>query len=335
MTETVVDQDVSQPGTLQSPDEITSCARRVLEVEAEGLSALARALPQDFPRAVTLILGTTGRVVVSGIGKSGHVGTKIAATLASTGTPSLFLHPSEASHGDLGMITGQDVLVLISNSGETAELGDLLAYARRFAIPLIGISRRVKSTLMQSADLKLTLPDAAEACAIGLAPTTSSTMTMALGDALAVALMRARGFAREDFQQFHPGGKLGAQLARVAKLMHGPDAIPVVNANTPMSETLFVMTSGGFGIAAVQDADGRLAGIVTDGDLRRHVDHLMERTAGDVATGDPVTAEPDMLAADALAMMNARKITVLLVVDDARNPVGVLHVHDLLRAGVA
>jgi arabinose-5-phosphate isomerase len=312
-----------------------SSASRVLRREADGLLKLAETLPRDFSRAVSLILAAKGRVIVSGIGKSGHVGCKIAATLASTGTPAFFVHPSEASHGDLGMIKQEDVLLLISNSGETAELRDLLAYARRFSVRLIGVSRCEDSTLMRAADLRLILPHAEEACAIGMAPTTSTTMTMALGDALAVALMEARGFAREDFREFHPGGKLGAQLSRVGQLMHDRKAVPVVAPETPMSETLLVMTAGGFGIAAVENTEGRLAGIVTDGDLRRHMDSLMDNTAGDVATADPVTIGPDTLAADALAVMNDRKITVLLVVDAADRPVGVLHIHDLLRAGVA
>ena len=310
-------------------------ARRVIGVESEALARLAGELPESFDGAVEAILAAKGRVIVSGIGKSGHVGRKIAATLASTGTPALFVHPSEASHGDLGMIAHGDVCLLLSNSGETAELRDILGYVRRFAIPLVAISSRADSTLMRAADHPLLLPDAPEACAIGMAPTTSTTMAMALGDALAVALMEARGFRAEDFRMFHPGGKLGAQLARVDQLMHGASAVPAVAPETPMSETLIAMTSGGFGIAAVLDGDGRVSGVITDGDLRRSMDGLMSRTAGEVATPNPVTVAPDMLAAEALAIMNARKITVLLVADEARHALGVLHIHDLLRAGVA
>lgn len=325
------------PGSAVGMDheQAVEVARHVLEKEAAGLTSLAWKLPTDFGAVVNVILSRPGRVVVSGIGKSGHVGTKIAATLASTGTRSFFVHPSEASHGDLGMIADDDILLLISNSGETVELADLLAYARRFAIPLIGVSQKAHSTLMRVADFRLTLPRAEEACAIGMAPTTSSTMTMALGDALAVALMEARGFAREDFRQLHPGGKLGAQLAQVAQLMHPVSALPQVDAAAPMSETLIAMTSGGFGIAAVVETSGRLAGVVTDGDLRRHMDRLMECSAGQIATRDPVTVNPETLAVDALALMNDRKITVVVVTGEALQPVGVLHIHDLLRAGVA
>lgn len=335
MNEMHPNEKLMQPKAQAAAAAAEARARQVLETEATGLKHLAQSLPADFGRVVLRILATQGRVIVSGIGKSGHVGNKIAATLASTGTPASFVHPTEASHGDLGMITGGDILLLISNSGETAELGDLLAYARRFSIPLIGLSKRDDSTLMRAADLRLTLPDATEACLVGMAPTTSSTMTMALGDALAVALMEARGFARDDFRNLHPGGKLGAQLSRVAQLMHPQDSVPRVKHDAPMSETLLAMTSGGFGVAAVETSDGRLAGVVTDGDLRRHMDRLMEHAAGEIATRDPVTVAPDTLAADALALMNGRKITTLLVVDAERHPVGVLHIHDLLRAGVA
>ncbi|MFP4274344.1 MAG: SIS domain-containing protein [Paracoccaceae bacterium] len=317
------------------PETVLDTARRVLATEASALALLAEELPADFAPAVERILAMRGRVVVAGIGKSGHVGRKISATLASTGTPSLFVHAAEASHGDLGMIGNEDIVLLISNSGETAELGDILAYTRRFAIPVIGISSRAGSTLMRAADLRLLLPGAPEACHIGMAPTTSTTMTLALGDALAVALMEARGFAAEDFRDFHPGGKLGAQMSRVAQLMHGEASLPLVDPDTPMSQALLVMTSKGFGIAAVVAEDGRLQGIVTDGDLRRHMDGLLERNAGQIATRDPVTVGPDTLAATALGLMNARKISVLLVVDEDRHPLGVLHIHDCLRAGVA
>ena len=310
-------------------------AREVFKLEAEALVQLASEIPEDFGAAVETILASKGRVIISGVGKSGHVGRKIAATLASTGTPALFVHPSEASHGDLGMITGDDVCILISNSGETAELADLLVYARRFAIPLIGMSRRLDSTLMRAAGLKLLLPDAPEACAIGMAPTTSTTLTMALGDALAVALMKARGFRAEDFGVFHPGGKLGAQLTYVRQLMHGAPSLPLVQHDTPMPDALITMTAGGFGVAVVVAEDGRLHGIVTDGDLRRNIARLMEGTAGAFASRDPVTIGPEMLAADALAQMHASRITVLVVADDDRRPVGILHMHDLLRAGVA
>jgi len=315
-------------------DTATDTAARVLRLEAQGLTRLADHVPADFAPAVAAILALQGRVIVSGMGKSGHVGHKIAATLASTGTPAYFVHPAEASHGDLGMITEADICLLLSNSGESAELGDIIAYTQRFGIPVIAISARSDSTLMRAATWPLLLPDTPEACPIGMAPTTSTTMAMALGDALAVALMEARGFRAEDFRGFHPGGKLGARMRRVSDLMHGADSLPLVSADTAMSEALLVMSARGFGIVAVTDAAGTLAGIVTDGDLRRNMAGLLERTAGEIATRDPVTVTPDMLAAQALAVMNDRKISVLLAVDEARRPVGLLHVHDCLRAGV-
>ena len=310
-------------------------AREVLGLEAEALRQLSDDLPGDFAAAVDLILATTGRVIVSGVGKSGHVGRKISATLASTGTPSYFVHAGEASHGDLGMITGGDVCLLLSNSGETPELADVLAYCARFAIPVIGISSNPDSTLMKAASLRLTLPKVPEACPMGMAPTTSTTLMIALGDALAVALMKARGFEMAHYRDFHPGGKLGAQMSRVADLMHGRDALPLVDPDLPMPETLLVMSNKGFGIAAVVAEDGALMGIVTDGDLRRNMARLMEASAGAIATKHPVTVTPDVLAARALALMNDRKISVLLVVDGDGRPVGVLHIHDCLRAGVA
>lgn len=312
----------------------TQAAARVLTLEAQALARFANEIPADFEPAIAAVLEMRGRLIVSGIGKSGHVGRKIAATLASTGTPSYFVHPAEASHGDLGMIGESDICLLLSNSGESAELGDIIAYTQRFGIPVIGISSRLDSTLMRSATYKLLLPDAPEACPIGMAPTTSTTMTLALGDALAVALMEARGFRPEDFRGFHPGGKLGARMRKVADLMHGADSLPLVSAGTPMSDALLVMSAKGFGIVAVADNDGRLAGIVTDGDLRRNMQGLLEHTADQIATADPVTVTPDQLAAQALAIMNDRKISVLLVVNGDNRPQGVLHVHDCLRAGV-
>lgn len=317
-----------------STEAILATGRQVLTTEAEALSLLAQNLPADFPAVITLILAAKGRVIVSGIGKSGHIGRKISATLASTGTPSFFVHASEASHGDLGMITPDDICILISNSGETQELGDVLAHTRRFSIPLVGISSRVGSTLMTAADYQLLLPPAPEACPMGMAPTTSTTLALALGDALAVALMEQRNFQPDQFRTFHPGGKLGAQLATVAQLMHGPDALPLVQIDAPMEQVLLEMTSKGFGTTGVVK-DGVLAGIVSDGDLRRNMVHLMDSTAEQVATLGPVTVPPTLLAAQALALMNTRKITTLFVVDAAGAPIGILHLHDLLRAGVA
>ncbi len=287
-------------------------------------------------RAVETILAARGRVVVSGMGKSGHVARKVAATLASTGTPALFVHPAEASHGDLGMITGEDVVLLLSNSGETPELADLIAYARRFRIPLIGVARDPESTLLRQSDVAMVLPQAPEACSVGLAPTTSTTMTMALGDALAVALMEHRHFTPEDFKGFHPGGRLGARLAKVSDLMHGGDEMPLTTPDTPMGEVLIEMSRKGFGVIGVVDTEGALVGIVTDGDLRRNLDGLLDRTAGAVMTRHPQTIATTALASEALGVMNARKITTLFATDPAapRVPAGILHVHDCLRAGV-
>lgn len=309
-------------------------ARRVLGIEARALDQLADELPADFDAALAAILACRGRLIVSGVGKSGHIGNKIAATLASTGTPASFVHATEASHGDLGMVTEQDFCLLISNSGETAELRDIVAHTRRFSIPMAAISSNPDSTLMRAADFKLTLPKAPEACSIGMAPTTSTTLTLALGDALAVALMERRNFRPDDFRVFHPGGKLGAQMATVGQLMHTGDEVPIVAHDMPMQDVLITMTSKGFGTAAVCQ-DGRLMGVVSDGDLRRHMHHLMQKTAGEIASINPITVTKNQFAAEALNIMNTRKISVLVVVDDAHHPVGVIHIHDLLRAGVA
>ncbi|MGB4787416.1 MAG: KpsF/GutQ family sugar-phosphate isomerase [Lentibacter algarum] len=321
---------------MTQPDDlpIVRSARRVLQTEANAILEMVDALPDDFADVVELILKTEGRVIISGVGKSGHIGRKISATLASTGTPSYFVHASEASHGDLGMITSHDIVVLISNSGETQELRDILLHTRRFNIPLIGISSKINSTLLQSADYKLNLPNLPEACAIGMAPTTSTTLTLAMGDALAVAVMEQRGFGSEDFLKNHPGGKLGAQLSRVADLMHKGEKVPTVEADTPMSDVLLSMTSKGFGITGVLKG-GVLIGVISDGDLRRHMGNLMEKTAGAIATLDPVTITPELFAAQALALLNEKKISALMVVDEAKRPVGIVHIHDLLRAGVA
>lgn len=318
-----------------SATDVRSQLERVLKIEAEALLKMAATLGEAHEKAVDLLYHARGRVIVSGVGKSGHIGRKIAATLASTGTPAQFVHPTEASHGDLGMITSDDVCIAISNSGESSELSDLITYTRRFDIPLIAITRRAGSTLGEQADVVLLLPDAPEACIIGVAPTTSTTATLALGDALVVALMYRRGFRREDFQVFHPGGKLGAQLAKVGAMMHQGEEVPLLAPETPMSEGLITMTSKGFGIAAVADAGGRLLGVISDGDLRRNLDSLMQKTAGEIATANPKTVTPDTLASEALKIMNDAKISALLVVDGDRQLVGLLHIHDCLRSGVA
>lgn len=311
----------------------TRIAARVLRTEAEALLKMAEAVPADFSNAVEAILEAKGRVVLSGIGKSGHVARKIAATLSSTGTPAMFVHPAEASHGDLGMVTPSDICILLSNSGETSELRDLIAHCARFDIPLIGMSKAEDSALMTAADFRLTIPDLPEACSIGMAPTTSTTLMMGLGDALAVALMEARRFEVEAFRNYHPGGKLGAQLTPVRQIMYGAEKVPLVRVGTAMQEVILQMTAFGFGVAGVVDDAGILVGVVSDGDLRRNMAGLMDRVAGDVANRLPVTAGPQTLAAEALALMNRAKIGALFVVDEGR-PVGILHLHDLLRIGV-
>jgi len=320
-----------------SRDAFLATARRVIAREAEALEALGPSLGESFADAVELILAAEGRVIVSGMGKSGHIGRKIAASLASTGTPAHFVHPAEASHGDLGMLAQGDVVLMLSNSGETPELADMIAHTRRFGIPLIGVAGRADSTLIRRADVGIVLPPVPEACDTGFVPTTSTTMTLALGDALAVALMEHRRFTPERFRTFHPGGKLGARLQTVADLMHAGEEVPLVPADTPMSEALLAITRKGFGVVGVTATDGSLAGIVTDGDLRRHMEGLLGRTAGEVMTPNPRTVGPGALAEEALAEMNARKITCLFVVDPAgsRNAVGILHIHDCLRAGIA
>lgn len=306
-------------------------ARRVIRAETDGLLALSDSLGESFDRAIEVILAAKGRVIVSGMGKSGHVGRKIAATLASTGTPAQFVHPGEASHGDLGMVTENDVALVLSNSGETPELADLIAHTRRFSIPMIGVASRENSTLLRQSDVALLLPAAPEACGSGIVPTTSTTMTMALGDALAIALMEHRKFTPEHFRTFHPGGKLGARLSRVGDMMHRD--IPSVAEDAPMSEALLVISRKGFGVTAVVDAQGRLSGIITDGDLRRHMEGLLDHKASEVMTRDPRTISADSLAEKALAEMQGRKITSLFVVEDGL-PVGLLHIHDFLRAGM-
>lgn len=315
---------------------ILAIGRRVIGTEAAALALLADLLGAAFIRAVDLLMAVHGRVIVSGMGKSGHIARKIAATLASTGAPSFFVHPAEASHGDLGMITPADVVMLLSNSGETVELADLIAYTRRFAIPLIGVAGRADSTLLRAADVALVLPAAPEACAVGLAPTTSTTMTLALGDALAVTLMEQRRFTPEQFRGFHPGGKLGARLATVGQLMHGGADVPVIEPGASMGDALLVMSGKGFGVVGVLDAAGDLAGIVTDGDLRRNLDGLLGKRVDEVMTRNPRTIPSTALASEALGVMNGAKITSLFVTrpEAPRRPVGILHVHDCLRAGV-
>lgn len=315
-------------------------ALRTLELERAGLDSLAAALDgalgRAFAEAVALIGGCSGRVIVTGMGKSGHVARKISATLASTGAPAIYVHPAEASHGDLGMIQTQDVILALSWSGETPELADLITYAGRFRIPLVAMTSREDSALARAADVRLVLPAAEEACPNGLAPTTSTTMQLTLGDALAVALLEARGFTAQDFRVFHPGGKLGAKLVLVRDLMHRAETLPLTPLGATMAQAVLEISSKGFGCVGVVDAEGRLAGIVTDGDLRRHMrPDLMTAPVAEVMTRNPRSVAPEALAAAALEVMNAKKIMALFVVDAAGAPCGLVHMHDLLRLGVA
>lgn len=319
-------------------DVVLAAGRRVITTEVAGLEALAAGLDSAFVEAVTRLSALSGRIIVAGVGKSGHVGRKIAATLASTGAPAQFVHPTEASHGDLGMITPDDAVLALSKSGNTSEFADLIGYTRRFGVPLIAITAGADSVLGSAADVLLLLPDAPEACSETGAPTTSTTLQMAMGDALAVALLERRGFSASDFRRFHPGGALGAALASVGDLMHASEALPLVREGDAMADALVEMTAKGFGCAGVVDASGALMGMITDGDLRRHMgEDLLTQTAAQVMTHDPRTVRPGDLAADALRLMTAGdvKITVLFAVDDAGCPVGVLHLHDCLRAGLA
>ena len=314
-----------------------AAARRVLDYASEAISALGEALNGEFNRAVDVIVATKGRVIVSGMGKSGHIARKIAATLASTGTPAQFIHPAEASHGDLGAVTRADALLMLSNSGETQELADLITFAKRFSIPLIGIASRADSTLLQSSDVKLLLPRVREACPIGLAPTTSTTLMLVLGDALAVALMERKGFSAEQYRDFHPGGSLGRGLVRVCDLMHTGEAVPLVEETATMQEALLMMAKQHFGCVGITKA-GALTGIVTHGDLARHMgSDLLGRPLTSVMTKNPKIVAPDQLAAEALALMNDKKITQLFVLDPkhkTKRPAGILHIHDCLRAGL-
>jgi arabinose-5-phosphate isomerase len=321
-------------------DKSLKVGTRVLSQEADALSALASSLDQSFIDAVETLLEVKGRVIVSGLGKSGHIARKIAATLASTGTPSQHVHPSEASHGDLGMITRQDVVIMLSNSGENRELSDLIAHTRLGGIKLIGISSRPSSTLIVASDIGLILPEAAEACPMGMAPTTSSTMMLALGDALAVALMERRGFSKDDYRVLHPGGQLGKSLVRVESVMHGPDEMPLIKGDATMKEMLAELVSKRFGCVGITENSGGLIGIFTDGDLGRNLDDgLMNKSAFEVMTKNPFTIGADALVVEAIAMMEEKKISCLFVVapgdrQDAPAPIGILHMHDCISAGI-
>lgn len=306
----------------------------VIKTEAQALEIMSQNIGLSHEIAVKTLLAIKGRIIVVGIGKSGHVGRKIAATLSSTGSPAQFVHPTEASHGDMGMITTSDAVIGISNSGESMEMNNLISYTKRFAIPLIAITKNGNSTLAQKADVTLKLPDNPEACLIGMAPTTSTTATMALGDALAVALMQARGFGPNEYHIYHPGGRLGAQLTSVAHLMHVGDALPCVAPDTPMQAVLLEMTTKNLGLTAVIQ-DGVLTGIITDGDLRRNMYGLMDKVAKDIATLAPKTVSQSILAAEALKFMQDMKISAVFVTQDEGKLLGVLRIHDCLIAGVA
>lgn len=320
--------------------DILLSAGRTIRIEKSGLDALAAALEnglaEPFVRAVETLGGITGRVIVTGVGKSGHIGAKIAATLASTGTPSHFVHPAEANHGDLGMIARDDAIIVLSWSGESAELKGILAYSRRFQIPLVAFTAGDQSTLAREADIVMLLPREQEACPHGLAPTTSTLMQLALGDALAVALLEAKGFTAGDFHTFHPGGQLGANLAHVADVMHTGDSVPLVPSGTPAPEAIMTLSQRKFGCVGVTSPDGRLIGIVTDGDVARNLGHnLINQPIDAIMTSHPKTIAPTALASTAMAILNKNAIGALIVTDQNLSPIGIVHFHDLLRIGVA
>ncbi len=318
---------------------ITS-ARKTLTIETQGLNALAAALDHDLGanlvRAVDVILKASGRVIVSGMGKSGHIARKIAATLASTGTPASFVHPAEASHGDLGMITPNDVVVMLSNSGESAELKDMLNYCARFSVPMIAITANITSTMGRAADIILQLPKVQEACPNGLAPTTSTLLQLALGDALAMALLEAKGFSADDFRNYHPGGKLGAQIKHAHDIMHKDGELPLCTVGDFLRDALPIMNHHKFGCIGVKAENGNLIGMITDGDLRRHLGNdLWSRKVEDVMTTNPTTIHEQMFAAEVIELINTKRITAVFVISETKKPIGLIHIHDLLREGVS
>lgn len=311
-------------------------ARRTVDKEIEALNMMRDNLNEELSKALDLMQNIKGRIIVTGMGKSGHIGRKIAATLASTGTPSFFVHPAEASHGDLGMLTENDCVLAISNGGESKELSDIIIYCKRYNIPLIAMTKNPNSSLGKAGDFLLLLPDDGEACPLGLAPTSSTTATAVMGDILAVCLLERKGFSKTDFKQRHPGGKLGAFLQKVSDLMHRGNEIPLVPETAEMQDALFVMTSKMLGCVGIIDADGRLQGIITDGDLRRCFSaDVLHKKVTEVMTRNPKTTTPDVLVAEVVGLMNDKKITQLFVIDQDRQPLGIIHLHDCLRAGVA
>ncbi len=322
-----------------TPNELIKSAEHVIDMEIHGLQEMKKSFGDSFVQAIEMMSKVKGRLIISGMGKSGHIGQKIAATLASTGTPAFFVHPSEASHGDLGMLTTDDLLLTISNSGESREMGDIISFSRRFGIPMVAITSNPESTMAKAADLTLLIPskkDAPEACPLGLAPTTSTTTTLAMGDAIAVALIESKGFTREEFHDRHPGGKLGNVLLRASDIMVTGDDLPLVPEDMPMADALVVMTAKSWGCLGVVDREGHLSGVITDGDLRRHMaDNLISKTTSAIMTKNPKTVVSDILCVEALRIMNTKKITSLFVIDGENRPIGLLHVHPLLVAGVA
>ncbi|MEC8043199.1 MAG: KpsF/GutQ family sugar-phosphate isomerase [Verrucomicrobiota bacterium] len=314
-------------------DQIRKSAQKALESESKSIDILATNLPQDLPRFILRVIEIKGRVIVSGVGKSGHIGKKIASTLASTGTPSFFIHPTEASHGDLGMIQKEDICLFISNSGEASEFYDILNYIKNAFIQMAAISSNLESTLMKAANFKLTIPKSDEVCPIGLAPTTSAILTLAIGDAIAVSLMEQRNFNKSDYGLFHPGGKLGSQLLRAKDLMHTGEQLPIVEGDNLMEDVLLEMTSKSFGVAVVCKGK-KIIGIITDGDLRRHMQNLLRKSAIEIATKNPLSIGPETYAVDALKLMNGNQISTLIVKNEEEIIEGILHIHDLVRVGL-
>lgn len=325
---------IPHPG--EDMGDVVEFGRQVIRTEAAALAALAGLIDDSFAAAVATLLRVRGRVVATGIGKSGHIARKAAASFASTGTPAIFVHPAEAAHGDLGMVTTGDVMVVYSFSGSTSELQPMLAHAARLNLPVIGVTGRSDSLVMRHATVRLLVPQLDQACPANLAPTTSTAMMMALSDALALAAMRARGISRAGFEQLHPGGAIGMRLMRVAAVMHRGIAMPIVTGAMPMRDVIVKMTSCSFGIAGVVDEGGDLVGVITDGDLRRHIASSLEMPAANIMTPDPICVAPNMLIEDALAILNQHKITAMFAVDEGeRTPVGIVHVHDFLRLGIS
>ena len=317
-------------------EEIVAIGKNVLRMEQEALGKLTDTLDGEFVQAVRLLKATKGRVIVTGMGKSGHIARKIAATMASVGTPAMFVHPAEASHGDLGMLTTDDIILALSNSGESKELSDIIAYTKRFGLHLICIVGNRESTLARASDVILCFPPFQEACSFGMAPTTSTTLSVALGDALAMALMDLKGFSKDDYRERHPGGKLGALLLRASDLMASGDDMPVVKQHTLMTEAVVEISGKGLGCVGIVDDNNKLIGLITDGDLRRHMNvNLLSSTVDEIMTRNPKTIPPNILAVEAVRLMNEKKITNFFVIDEQGHPLGLLHLHRCLQAGVA